>query len=150
MIILPGSIPSIRLGRAGLYNNIYKSRKIMKQQLQHLQFRTLARNTLLLFVVIGFFCSLFPSGNALAEIQQQNPDQHILLPSQNYHLIFIVVEKTKRQESIPSGNSSLFNALSIHHRQVRFAAQTYYYAAIEILPLFISNLLYTQTTSSCL
>jgi hypothetical protein len=113
------------------------------------QFRTMAKNILILFLVTGFLCSLFPSGNALAEIQQENPAQ-FLLPSQNYHLIFIVVEKTKRQENIPSTNSSLFDTLSVYRRHVRFAAQIYYYTAAETSPSFISNLLYTQTTSSCL
>jgi hypothetical protein len=122
----------------------------MKEQLQNLQIRTLAKNILILFVVAGFFCSLFPSGKALAEIQQQNSAQHLLLPSQNYHLFFIVVEKTKRQENIPSTNSSLFNALSVHHGHVRFATQICYYVASETSPSFISHLLYTQITSSCL
>ena len=122
----------------------------MKEQLQHLQFKTTARNIFILFVVTGFLCSLFPSGNALTEIQQQNPARHLLLPSQNYHPIFIVAEKTKQQESISSTKNSLFNTLPVHHRQLCFATQIYYYAAAEISPLYISNLLYTQTTSSCL
>jgi hypothetical protein len=120
--------------------------KVQSQQ----QFKTLAKNILILFVVVGFFCSLFPSGNALAEIHQQDPVQHLLLPSQNYHLFFIVVEKAKRQENIPSTKSSFFLAPSVHHRQVCFAAQIYYYTAAKASSSFISNLLYTQTTSSCL
>jgi hypothetical protein len=119
----------------------------MKEQLKHLQFRTMANNILILFVVTGFLCSLFPSGNALVEIQQ-NPKQHLLLPSQNYHIIFIVAEKTKRQESISSNNNFLLNDLAGYRKHVHFAVLMYF--AAETLPSFISNLLYTQTTSSCL
>ena len=84
------------------------------------------------------------------EIQQQNSVQHLLLPSQNNHPIFVVVERTKRQENTPSNDNSFFNTLSVHHREVRFTAQTFYYATLEILPSFITNLLYTQITSSFL
>jgi hypothetical protein len=120
----------------------------MKEQLQNLQIRTLAKNILILFVVAGFFCSLFPSGKALAEIQQHNSAQHLLLPSQNTHFVYIIVEKTKRQENIPPNNSSLFNVPSAHYRHIHFAVLMY--IAVETLPSFITNLLYTQTTSSCL
>jgi hypothetical protein len=121
---------------------------IMAEQLHHLRFRSTAKSTLLLFIGASFLCSLFPSGNALAEIQQQNPLHHLLLPSQTYHLIFIVVEKTKRQESIPSNDNFLLEESSGYRNYVHFPALMNF--AAVTFPLSISKLLYILTTSSCL
>jgi hypothetical protein len=118
----------------------------MKDQSQK-RFRTLTKGILILFTVAGFFCSLFPSSNALTDIRQQNPAQ-LLLPSQNYHLIFIVVDKMKQQESIPSNKTILLDEPSGYHRHIHFAALMIF--AVETVPSYISNLLFTQTTSSCL
>jgi hypothetical protein len=122
----------------------------MKEQIQNLQIGTSARNALLLFVVIGLFCSLFPFGNALAQVQQKDPEQYLFLPAQNYQQFFIVIEKTKRQENIFSTKNPLLNAPFVNPEQVRFAAQIFCFSTPITPSSVISNLLYTQTTSSCL
>jgi hypothetical protein len=127
----------------------FKIRYVVKEQSQQ-PFGTTVKSIFLGFIITVFLCSLVSSSNTPVEIQQQNPAQHFLVPLQNNHLVFVAVEKTKRQENISSDNSSLSYALCVHQRHVRRAAQICRITAIEILPSYISNLLYTQTTSSFL